>query len=121
GRASQMTTSVRFYLVAVGDNGKIGCGDSLIPVKASIPPTTAPLAVAMRRLLSVHSRYYGESGLYNALYQSRLTVKRVTVINGRAVIHLGGTLRLGGECDNPRVSAQLKRTAFQFPTVHSVT
>ncbi|HLJ69610.1 MAG TPA: GerMN domain-containing protein, partial [Chloroflexota bacterium] len=64
--------------------------------------------------------YYGKSGLYNALYQARLTVNSVVIRNGRAVINLRGKLNLRGVCDNPRVEAQLKRTAFQFPTVHSV-
>jgi hypothetical protein len=73
------TTSVRTFLIAIGDNGRtgtrIGCGDSLVPVIRRIAPTTAPLTTAMKLLLSDHHRYYGQSGLYNALYQSRLQVQ----------------------------------------------
>lgn len=124
-RALQTTNSIRIYLVALGDQGKtgvrIGCGDSLIAVRIPVTPTNAPLHVALRLLLASHSRYYGQSGLYNALYQSRLTVAGVQITNGRATISLVGTLRLGGVCDSPRLRAQLRRTALQFPTVHSVT
>jgi hypothetical protein len=121
--AAGKTTSVKTYLVAIGDNGRsgkrIGCGDSLIAVTRHIAPTSAPLT-ALRLLLSDHHRFYGQSGLYNALYQSRLTVKHVAVQNRRATIQLTGRMHLGGVCDDPRVGAQLRRTAFQFPTVHSV-
>jgi hypothetical protein len=123
--AAGKTTSVKMYLVAVGDNGrsgkKIGCGDSLIAVTRRIAPATVPLSAALRLLLSDHHRFYGQSGLYNALFQSRLTVKHVIVRNGRATIRLTGRMRLGGVCDDPRVGAQLRSTAYQFSTVHSVT
>jgi hypothetical protein len=122
--AAGKTTSVKIYLVAIGDNGKagkkIGCGDSLIAVTRPITPTTTPLTAALRVLLSDHHRVYGQSGLYNALYQSRLTVNHVTIRNGRATIYLTGRMQLGGVCDDPRVGAQLRSAAFQFPTVHSV-
>jgi Sporulation and spore germination len=118
------TTSVRIYLVAIGDNGKsgtrIGCGDSLVAVTRSVAPTSAPLAAAMRILLNDHHRYYGQSGLYNALYQSRLRLQRAAVVKGKATIYLVGTMRLGGVCDDPRVGAQLRKTARQFRTVRSV-
>jgi hypothetical protein len=118
------TTLVRIYLVAIGDNGKsgtrIGCGDSLVAVTRSIARTTAPLSAAMRLLLSDHHRYYGQSELYNALYQSRLRLQRAAIVNGKAIIHLTGTMQLDGVCDDPRVGAQLRQTARQFPTVHRV-
>lgn len=121
---SRTTVSVLLYLIAIGDEGKsgrrIGCGDSLVAVRRPIPPTTAPLTAAMRLLLSNHHRFYGQSGLYNPLYHSRLRVQRATVVNGRATVHLVGTMSLGGECDNPRVGAQLRQTTLQFSTVHSV-
>ena len=64
---------------------------------------------------------YGESGLYNALYQSDLQVESISLENGKAEIYLTGTMMLGGECDNPRVEAQLKQTALQFSTVQEVS
>lgn len=117
------TTSVRIYLVAIGDSGRsgarIGCGDSLIAVTRQIAATTAPLTAAMALLVSDHHRYYGQSGLYNALYQSRLRVRKASVVNGIATVYLVGTMRLGGVCDDPRVGAQLRQTARQFRTVRS--
>jgi hypothetical protein len=74
----------------------------------------------MRLLLSDHRRTHGRSGLYNALYQSRLSVQRATVVRGRAAIFLRGRTALNGECDDPRFKGQLRSTALQFPTVHSV-
>jgi hypothetical protein len=118
-------TSVRTYLVAIGDNGRsgtrIGCGDSLIAVTRRIAHTTAPLTAAMNLLLSDHHMYYGQSGLYNALYQSRLRVKKASVVNGTATVYLVGIIRLGGVCDDPRVRAQLRHTARQFRTVRRTT
>ena len=116
---------VQMFLVAVGDNGQsgemIGCGDSLIPVQIEIAPSQGVLRASLEKLLSLKSQYYGESGLYNALYQSDLQLESVTLERGKAVIKLTGTLTLGGECDNPRVAAQLESTARQFPTVSEVS
>ncbi len=116
---------VQIFLIAVDDNGqagqKVGCGDSLVPVQVEIPPSQGVLRSSMEALLSLKDQYYGQSGLYNALYQSDLQLESVTVAGGQAVIKLTGTLTLGGECDNPRVAAQLEATARQFPTVSEVS
>lgn len=115
------TTSVRIYLVALGNGTKarntFGCGDRVVAVTRSIPPTTQPLSAAIRLLLSDHHRFYGRSGLYNALYQSHLRLSRAAVKNGRASVYLAGKTSLGGVCDVPRVKQQLQHTALQFRTV----
>jgi hypothetical protein len=113
---------VKIYLVALEDNGvsgdAIGCQDSIIAVERQLAPTQAPLRAALEELLSLRDQYVGQSGLYNALYQSRLTVKNVTIdANGKAVIYLEGSLLSGGTCDDPRIIAQLTSTARQFSTV----
>jgi hypothetical protein len=117
-------TMVRIYLIALNDGGRagkrIGCGDSVVPVFKKIQPTSMPLTRALGLLLADHSAYYGQSGLYNALYQARLTVSSVVIRNGRATIRLGGKMIVRGVCDDPRVDAQLKQTARQFPSVKSV-
>lgn len=121
--AGQMT--VHFVLIAVGDNGQsgklIGCGDSAVPVQVTIPATQGVLRAALNQLLSLDQQYYGQSGLYNALYQSDLQVAAVTIESGTAVIELSGSLMLAGECDSPRVEAQLQETALQFSTVQAVS
>jgi hypothetical protein len=114
----------KIILVAVNDNGvagtKIGCGDSAVPVVVQVPYTKGVLVAALQKLLSIKDQFYGESGLYNALYQSDLTVDKVTIKNGVADIRLKGTLTLGGVCDSPRVQAQIEETALQFSTVKKV-
>ena len=114
-------SSIHIYLIALEDNGQsgdqVGCGDSLIPVEVEIQPTQGVLKAALEALLSVKSQYYGESGLYNALYQSDLQVESVSIDSGKASVYLTGSLKMGGECDTPRIRAQLEKTVLQFPTV----
>jgi len=114
---------VGIYLIGIGDNGQggimIGCGDSAIPVQVQIEPTQGVLRAALEKMLSIKDQYYGQSGLYNALYQSNLQVESVTINNGKATVNLTGSMMLGGVCDNPRVQAQLENTVLQFPTVTS--
>ena len=121
--APQSGTTVKVFLLALEDDGKsgkkIGCNDSVVAVTRTVPRTTAPLAAAIRELVSIRDRTYGPSGLYNALSQSNLMVDRVVLVNGVAEIHLSGMFRSGGACDNPRVEAQIKETALQFSTVKS--
>lgn len=118
------TAQVKIFLIAVGDNGvsgpKIGCGDSAVGVIRVIPATKAPLTAALNELLGLHEQHYGQSGLYNSLYNSHLQLQSVAVTDGVALIKLTGTLSLGGECDDPRVDAQITNTALQFATVKSV-
>ena len=124
--AAEGPDHVNIYLVAIGDNGAsgkaIGCGDSLIPVEVSITPTLGVLRAALNELFDLEGeQYYGESGLYNALYQSHLRIDDLVVTNGEALIKLKGDLVVGGECDGPRVEEQLKALALQFSTVNRVS
>jgi hypothetical protein len=118
-------TRTNIYLIAIGDAGQsgeeIGCDDSVVPVEVEIEPTVAPLTAALNKLLSIEDQEYGQSGLYNALYQSDLTLDDVRIVEGEAVIELSGTLTLGGVCDEPRVRAQLEQTALQYLTVDRVS
>ncbi len=114
--------SIMIYLVAMDDKGKsgdmIGCEDSIIAVERPITPTQAPLRAALEELLSLTDQFYGESGLYNALYNSKLTVKNVTIdAEGKALVYLEGTMLSAGTCDDPRIIAQLTYTVKQFSTV----
>jgi hypothetical protein len=90
-------------------------------VQVTIPETEGVLRAALSELLSIDEQYYGQSGLYNALYQSDLQVEDVAIESGTAVIELSGSLMLAGECDNPRVKAQIEETALQFSTVQAVS
>jgi hypothetical protein len=116
--------TVKIFLITLEDNGQsgtlIGCGDSAVPVVVTIPQTQGVLRAALEKLLSAKQQHYGESGLYNALYQSDLQVAGVTIEQGKAIIHLTGTVMLGGTCDAPRFEAQIEQTALQFSTVSDV-
>jgi hypothetical protein len=116
---------IKIFLIALEDNGQsgtlVGCGDSAIPVTVTIPPTQGILRAALEKLFSAKQQFYGESGYYNALYQSDLQVAGVTIEQGKAVIHLTGNVMLGGVCDSPRVEAQIEQTALQFSTVNEVS
>jgi hypothetical protein len=123
--ATPTSMIVKVYLIAVGDGGvsgpAVGCGDSAVAVNVQVPYSVGVLRAAMEKLLSIRQQYYGESGLYDALYQSDLAVADVNIDAGHADIRLTGTLTQGGECDSPRIEAQLTKTALQFPTIHSVS
>lgn len=115
------TMKVKIFMVALNDDGKsgkrVGCGDSLVAVERTVASTTAPLTSALKELVSTNSQYYGDSGLYNALYQSNLKVTGVSLAEGKATINLSGIYKLGGTCDSPRFGGQITETALQFPTV----
>jgi hypothetical protein len=106
-------TTFRMYLIALEDGGKsgpaVGCGDSLVAVDL----TSTDVKTALRQLLDNHDRLYGQSSLYNTLYQSDLQVSRISRTNDSISADLSGKLVLGGECDNPRVKAQLEATLRQ--------
>ncbi len=112
---------VQIYLIAIDDNGQsgipVGCGDSAVPAVVQIEPTQDVLKAALEALLSIKEQYYGQSGLYDALYQSDLLVESLKITDGVAEVHLAGSMVLGGECDDPRVQAQIEQTILQFSTV----
>jgi hypothetical protein len=118
-----MFESSQMFLIALEDAGEsgemIGCNDSAIPVEINFEPTEAPLTASLETLLSAEE-FYGQSGLYNALAQSDLTVEGIDIMDGVADVNLSGNLTLSGACDAPRVQAQLEMTALQYSTIDSV-
>lgn len=116
---------VQIFMIAVDDNGKsgapVGCGDSAVPVQVEIPSTQGVLKASLEALLSTKGQYFGQSGLYNALYQSDLQVDSISIDGNKASVYLTGTLLMGGECDTPRVQAQLEQTILQFSNITEVT
>ncbi|HZU14744.1 MAG TPA: GerMN domain-containing protein [Chloroflexota bacterium] len=117
--AGHKTSAVKIYLVNIHGKG-LSCGGGLVSVVRRIPPTRAPLTAALRQLLA-NRHPCGEAGPCSAFANSRLTIRRVAVVHGVAVIHFSGALYLGGVCDAPRVRGQLRATALQFPAVHTVS
>lgn len=104
------------YYVAVGDNGisgpRIGCGDSLVATTTAPVRFTDQVGPSVGTLLANKSRDVGMSGLVNALYQSNLTYLGGELNGSTITIWLSGQFMLAGECDDPRVKAQLEYTAM---------
>ena len=108
-------SEVQIYLIALSDGsttGPIGCGDSLVAVTRVLPtPTTDTVRVALEELFGIKTSQYGQSGLYNALASSPLSVDKVTETATTVRVDLKGGFVLGGACDNPRAEAQIVETA----------
>ena len=111
------TASVTLFYIAEGDGGTsgpaVGCGDSAVAVTSPAITFTDPVEGALRTLLAYRDERIGQSGLVNTLWQSRLVVDSVDRSTSALTVHLSGTLRLGGVCDNPRLEQQLLLTAAQ--------
>lgn len=107
--------SVTVFYIAQGDGGTsgpaVGCGDSAITVTSPTISFTDPVEGALRTLLANHDQQIGQSGLENTLWQSQLAVATVERSGNTISANLTGTLSMGGECDIPRVEAQLQLTA----------
>ena len=113
-----------FYiaLVALSDGESkpeltIGCGDTieLVTQKANPMGTEEKVKTSLEALFSIKESTYGESGLYNALYQSNLTVENVSTLNqglegGSVEVTLNGNIVSGGVCDDPRIEEQILQT-----------
>lgn len=120
--------TVQIYLIAQGDDGEngqvVGCGDSLIPVDVQIEATddtATRVERALMELFGIDEEFYGESGLYNSLYQSNLSVASVTMNGSEAVVEISGTVQVGGTCDEPRFEEQITQTVLQLEGVDFAT
>lgn len=103
----------------VSRNGqKIGCGDGIIsePVflDQKFETINDKLTGAYNQLLNYKDSPVPGEGEMNALANSDLKLDSVDFKDGKATINISGQLSLAGECDNPRVEAQLMTTGLQF-------
>lgn len=116
---------VKAYVVALGDNGKmgklIGCGDSLVPTIVEIDPTKDLIRGGLDGLFSLKDKTQEEIGYYNSLSHSHLSVDKVIQTEKHGDVYLKGTVSLGGVCDEPRLKEQITQTALQFPAMNTVT
>lgn len=113
---------VKLYMIAyqVAAGEKIGCGDGPVEVLHTVTKDDV-ITGTYEDLLALQGEMYGESGLYNTLAKSDLTVKSTSLdAEGTAHIDLVGNLVQSGECDAPRLQVQLERPAKQFPGVKAV-
>jgi len=111
------------YLVDLEDQGEhgelIGCDDSLVPVALPIEPDSDPIQATLQNLFEI-AETHDDSGLYNSLYQSNLSVDRIEMDGKTANLYLTGSLQLGGVCDEPRARYQIIETVNQFPEISDV-
>jgi LysM repeat protein len=108
------------HMIGLGNNGPLGCGDTVVPVLQEVPATNAILRATLQRLLSINTQFFRQTGLYNALYLSQLSISDVSIVNRVATIRLSGRIVMSGTCDGPRIQAQLEEAALQFLTVDQV-
>ncbi|WP_430297434.1 hypothetical protein [Sinomonas sp. B1-1] len=96
----ERVAALTIYYVAVGDGGvagpAIGCGDSLVATSTAPERFRDQVAPSMRRLLADHRAMLGQSGLYNALYQSDLTYEGAAYDGRTITVYLSGTFTLAG-------------------------
>jgi LysM repeat protein len=114
----------QIFFIALGDNGAsgrpAGCGDSAVGVWVEAPPSQAVLRTSLETLLSLRDPFHRQSGLFNALHRSRLTLSDLQLANGVATMRLNGQLMAEGYCERSQIRAQLEQTALQFSTVNRV-
>lgn len=108
----------KIAMIALDDAGKsgkeIGCGDSVVMVTREVNPRKENAWVtALPELFAQKDKNYGESGLYNALYQSNLKVEKADEGMENIHIYITGDLSIGGVCDEARIKAQIMETALQ--------
>ncbi|HWM90343.1 MAG TPA: GerMN domain-containing protein [Thermoanaerobaculia bacterium] len=120
-QSRSVTQRAPVFLIAMEDGGvdgvRVGCGDSAVPVEVSLRRQGPALEGALDALLAMNETYDTRTGFYNALHGSNLEVARVERTGTEVRVHLKGYLEIGGECDSPRVLAQLRETAQQFTDV----
>jgi hypothetical protein len=124
-KPTEVTKQLTLYYIATEDAGVsgdlIGCDDSAVSIRTVDVTTSDVVKSSLEMLLADKNQFYGGSGLYNALYQSDLRYDNSSLDGDHLTINLSGDLVLGGECDNPRVKAQLEKTAESATEVGQVS
>jgi hypothetical protein len=109
------------YLVLPGTGGPVGCGDSLVPVSTGqmiSGDVSQDVSTALKSLFSTGGQHIGD--LYNALYQSNLSVASVEFKKqtGEITVYLaGGFTKPKDDCEKLRYRAQVWDTIRQFPEI----
>jgi hypothetical protein len=119
--ATNTSTKAKMYLVKLNDDGlngiKVGCGDSLVFIERFTPSGSSALITNLQALLNLKTQIEPNTSYYNAVYQSSLHIDSATIDNGLAEVRLSGTVQLGGVCDDPRFTEQLRQTVLNSPGV----
>lgn len=117
------TQTVTIYMIGPksGEQEDMVCGDRVKPVEVSIPKTSTPVHDSLKLLLDLRNSVDTQTGLYNPLARSNLSLESAQVNDGRATIKLAGRIDSDSACEAPMIMAQLEHTARQFTSVEHVT
>ncbi|KKP38267.1 MAG: hypothetical protein UR28_C0019G0022 [Candidatus Peregrinibacteria bacterium GW2011_GWF2_33_10] len=122
------TLDVNLYFVALEDKGikgeKIGCDDSLVPIKVQIDKSDRieiEIVYALEKLFSKTKNLYQSQSLYNSLSNFDMKVENVIIGNKQVTVSLVGQYSVSGVCEIPRIENQLKKTVAQFGEFKDIT
>ncbi|HEV7503491.1 MAG TPA: GerMN domain-containing protein [Thermoanaerobaculia bacterium] len=115
--AGTRTSKVQVYVIALHNQGTAGrsdgCGGRSVPLDLDLPAPAPALEGALSALLTLQEGA-ADKDLYNALAHSPLKVDRIDRTGPEVRVYLSGYVEIGGDCDGPRILAQLTETALQF-------
>lgn len=117
--AGTRTSKVQVYVIALHDQdtppsqSAAGCGGNVVPLDVDLPAPAPALEGALSALLNLQQGAEARD-LYNALAHSPLKIERIDRTGPEVRVYLSGYVEIGGDCDGPRIVAQLTRTALQF-------
>ncbi len=120
-----LTSKIKVFFINTSvpnDKGTVGCGDEAVGIDRIITPTATPLKAALENLLSTSQAVLDNGiGLYNSLAKQNWKLESVSIVEGEAIIKFSGKYIGFGICEDPRIKAQIEKTALQFPTVKKVS
>ncbi|WP_245827817.1 hypothetical protein [Sinomonas mesophila] len=112
----EQVAPLTIFYIAMDDDGasgpRIGCGDSVVATFTAPERFRDQVGPTLRRLFADHRALVGQSGLYNALYQSELKYVAGSYDGSTITVWLTGTFMLAGTCDVPRAKAQIEYSAM---------
>ncbi|OGJ50832.1 hypothetical protein A2335_00025, partial [Candidatus Peregrinibacteria bacterium RIFOXYB2_FULL_32_7] len=115
------TMEANLYFIALEDKGvkgeKIGCDDSLVPIKTQINKSDRKeieIVYTLEKLFSKTDNSYQSQGLYNSLSNFNTKIENVIIEEDNVTVSLVGEYSISGACEIPRIENQLKKTIMQF-------
>ena len=83
----------------------IGCEDRLVPYDIPV------ISLRLKSVLSGLSAFQPPEGLHNPMREKQLSIASVSELPRRkTIINFAGEPKLGGNCDTPRLKAQIEAT-----------
>lgn len=129
--AGTRTSKVQVYVIALhgqattpspavaGCGGNAGNIGSVVPLDVDLPAPAPALEGALSALLTLRQDAEAKD-LYNALAHSPLKLDRIDRRGPEVSVYLSGYVEVGGDCDGPRILAQLTQTVLQFHDLQHV-